>query len=169
MSDILRPNEFLLTNQMLTSINGEYVLILQTDGNMVLYEKVHHDDGSVILDHAWATETIGENAWYAIMQEDGNFVLYDWAGVSLWQSDTDGKPGSFLQLQDDGNLVINEISHAWMANSGEDEGEREGEEEEDETDSDEAIDLADQALARQVDEAMADDMLASATVIEKEK
>jgi len=162
MSDILRPKEVLFTNQMLTSINGEYVLILQTDGNMVLYAKVHHEDGSVILDPAWATETIGENAWYAVMQEDGNFVLHDWAGVALWQSYTDGKPGSFLQLQDDGNLVINEISHAWMADSGEDD-----EEEEDETDSYEAADLADQALERQVEEAMADDMLASSTVIEK--
>ena len=107
MSDILRSNELLLTNQMLTSINGEYVLILQADGNMVLYGKVHHEDGSVILDPAWATETIDETAWYAVMQADGNLVLYNREGVTLWQSETDGRPGSFLQLQDDGNLVIN--------------------------------------------------------------
>lgn len=163
MSDILRSNEFLLTNQMLTSINGEYMLIMQADGNMVLYAKVHHEDGSVMLDPTWATETIGENAWYAVMQPDGNFVLYSQEGVALWQSDTDGKPGSFLQLQDDGNLVINEISHAWMADSGE----YEDEDEEDETDSDEAIDLADQALARQVEEAMADETLVSSIAIEK--
>ena len=156
MSDILRSNEVLFTDQMLTSINGEYILILQTDGNMVLYEKVHHEDGSVILDPNWATGTIGENSWYAAMQEDGNFVLYDIAGAALWQSDTDGKPGSFLQLQDDGNLVINEISHAWMADVGEDDLE---EEEDDDLDNDEAIDLADQALSRQVEEAMADAMM----------
>ncbi|MHB1325536.1 MAG: hypothetical protein ACYDGS_10320 [Thermoleophilia bacterium] len=165
MSDILRSNELLLTNQMLTSINGEYVLILQADGNMVLYGKVHHEDGSVILDPAWATETIDETAWYAVMQADGNLVLYNREGVTLWQSETDGRPGSFLQLQDDGNLVINEISHAWMAGSVEDEEEEE--EDEDEVDIDEAIDLADQALAQQVEEALADDMLTSSKVTEK--
>ncbi len=162
MSDILRPNELLFTNQMLTSINGEYLLFLQEDGNMVLYEKVHHEDGSVMLEVTWATETSGENSWYAIMQEDGNFVLYDLEGVALWQTDTIGKPGSFLQLQNDGNLVINEISHAWMAESGEDE------DEEDDAGGAEAIDLAEQNLARQVDEALAGDMLASSAALDKE-
>ena len=162
MSDILRSNEFLFINQMITSINGEYLLILQSDGNMVLYEKVHHEDGSVVLDPTWATDTVGENSWYAVMQEDGNFVLCDIDGAYLWQSDTDGKPGSFLQLQNDGNLVINEISHAWMAYSEEDK-----DEEEDEADIYEADELAGKALERQVEEAMADDLLETPIAIEK--
>ncbi|MHB8792809.1 MAG: hypothetical protein ACYC6O_05670 [Thermoleophilia bacterium] len=162
MSDILRSNEFLFINQMITSINGEYLLILQSDGNMVLYEKVHHEDGSVVLDPAWATDTVGENAWYAVMQEDGNFVLCDMDGANLWQSETDGKPGSFLQLQNDGNLVINEISRAWMAYGEEDE-----DEEEDEADIYEADEPAGKALEQQVEEAMADDLLETPIAIEK--
>lgn len=161
MSDILRPNEILFTSQMLTSINGEYILTLRADGNMVLYEKLRHDDGSVVLDQTWSSQTMGENAWYAVMQEDGDFVLYDLEGVALWQSNTDGKPGSFLQLQDDGSLVINEIAHAWMAGSEEYE-DKEEQDQAEESEADDTVDLAAaEPLPQQLDEAMADDALAS--------
>ncbi|XP_066510085.1 B-type lectin plumieribetin-like [Hoplias malabaricus] len=40
----------------------------------------------------------------AIMQDDGNFVLYTWKPV--WASNTCGKPGTRLVMQADGNLVI---------------------------------------------------------------
>lgn len=163
MSHILHANELLFTNQTLTSVNGDYILMLQADGDMVLYEKVHNEDGSIVLDQTWTTGTIGLNAFYAVMQEDGDFVLSDPQGVTLWHSDTDGRPGSFLQLQDDGNLVINEISQAWMAAGAEDDED----EEEYETASVDAIDAADKALEQQADEALEDDARIPSAVFEK--
>jgi hypothetical protein len=46
----------------------------------------------------------------AIMQEDGNFVVYEFivpeGSVPAWNSQTYGNPGAFLRCQDDGNLVV---------------------------------------------------------------
>lgn len=74
-----------------------YSLVMQVDGNLVLY------DGVVAL---WATRTTGGADRKAVMQRDGNFVVYNSAGRALWASRTYGHPGAYLVLQDDGNLVI---------------------------------------------------------------
>jgi len=42
----------------------------------------------------------------AIMQADGNFVLYNFDGKPLWSSKTNGQNNAFLTMQDDGNVVI---------------------------------------------------------------
>ena len=42
----------------------------------------------------------------AIMQQDGNFVLYNATGNPAWATDTNGNPGARLVLQDDRNLVV---------------------------------------------------------------
>ena len=164
MSDILRQNEIMMVNQIIASPSGEYMLVLQADSNLVLYEKVRHEDGSVVLDPSWASNTVDGDVLFATMREDGNFVLVDADGVTLWESGTDGKPGSFLQLQDDGNLVINEVSHAWTAGLDDDEDDADGDESYDEDeagDLEDAVRLQDEALARQAEEAMAADELAS--------
>lgn len=159
MSDILRQNQFLMTYQMMTSPNGEHMLMLQGDSNLVLYEKVRHEDGSVVLDPSWASNTVDQDALFATMREDGNFVLVDADGAILWESGTDGRPGSFLQLQDDGNLVINEVCHAWTASMEDDEDEAAGDEAtetevediesaDDEAADDEAAD--EEAMAREI-------------------
>lgn len=54
----------------------------------------------------WATGTNGKNGCEAIMQGDGNFVLYDCNHQPLWASGTSGANGSWLAVQDDGNLVV---------------------------------------------------------------
>jgi len=36
---------------------------------------------------------------YAIMEADGNFVLYDGYGNSVWASNTGGNPGSRVNIQ----------------------------------------------------------------------
>lgn len=53
----------------------------------------------------WSSGTGGSNADAAVMQGDGNFVLYR-NGVAVWSTGTSGNPGSVLMLQDDGNLVV---------------------------------------------------------------
>ncbi len=42
----------------------------------------------------------------AVMQGDGNFVLYHQGWTPLWSSGTWGHPGAYIVLQNDGNLVI---------------------------------------------------------------
>ena len=54
----------------------------------------------------WATDTGGTAPGQAIVQSDGNFVIYDAAGSALWTAGTAGNPGAYLRIQDDGNVVI---------------------------------------------------------------
>jgi hypothetical protein len=99
MSNVLGPGGQLTPGQDITSPNNGYKLLLQNDGNLVLYR--------LIDNHAlWATGTNGQNVVNALMQNDGNFVLYLGNGSPCWASNTEGKPGSFLTLQNDGNVVI---------------------------------------------------------------
>ena len=57
--------------------------------------------------HASANEPRGMRPAEAIMQTDGNFVVYDLeTGAPIWNTHTDGHPGAYLNVQDDGNLVI---------------------------------------------------------------
>ncbi|WP_214317552.1 hypothetical protein [Nonomuraea sediminis] len=97
--DHLLPDQSLKINETLESNNGWLRLILQGDGNLVLYR-------AQVGQPLWASDTAGQPAAMAIMQGDGNLVLYDPQGVPLWAAGTDGHPGARLVLQDDGNLVI---------------------------------------------------------------
>jgi hypothetical protein len=59
----------------------------------------------------------GKNA--AIMQQDGNFVVYK-NGAPAWSSVTYGRNNAYLSLQPDGNLVINWNGNPiwWTGSSG---------------------------------------------------
>ena len=81
------------------SPNGRYRLALQMDGNLVLYD----DELGTAL---WSAGTEGTAAGQAVMQNDGNFVVYDARNVAIWSSGTAGNPGARLAIQDDGNLVV---------------------------------------------------------------
>jgi hypothetical protein len=89
----------LLPGGAVSSASGRYRLTYQTDGNLVLYDMVA---GTAL----WLTGTGGSSPGQAILQTDGNFVVYDGAGTPLWQSHTGGNPGGSMILQEDGNLVI---------------------------------------------------------------
>jgi|SRR5580704_524011 hypothetical protein len=111
----LQPGEVLRRGQQITSNDGRYRVVFQTDGNVVLYET---GTGRAI----WATNTPGSQAQQFIMQTDGNLVLY--AGTStqpsaaLWAAGTQGHPGTFAILQDDGNFVLYSGSQAlWSSRS----------------------------------------------------
>ena len=98
MADRLSPGERLNHNESITSSNGRYRLVMQADGNFVLYRV---SDGRAL----WAANTMGSGK-FAIMQTDGNLVVYDLANRALWASGTHGRPGSFLVMQSDGNAVV---------------------------------------------------------------
>jgi hypothetical protein len=95
-SDHLNENESLTKGQSLRSNNGQYQLILQDDGNFVLYGR-----GRAL----WASNTNGRAVKNVIMQSDGNLVIYGYPNA-IWAANTDGNPGSRLVVQDDGNVVI---------------------------------------------------------------
>ncbi|HEX9001315.1 MAG TPA: hypothetical protein VGB07_15525 [Blastocatellia bacterium] len=94
----LSVGEQLGVGQSLKSNNGAYTLVLQTDGNLVLYKT----GGS----HTWAAFP-KPGGTKLILQGDGNLVLYASDNRVMWSSGSNVcKGASFLVLQDDGNLVI---------------------------------------------------------------
>jgi len=84
--------------QSLSSPDGRLRLVMQLDGNLVLYTPTGHA--------AWASNTRGHTGVYALMQLDGNLVLYEPSGRALWATATEGHPGAYLAVQNDGNLVV---------------------------------------------------------------
>jgi hypothetical protein len=99
--NILSPGESLLPGQRVVSDNEMYELVLQNDGNLVLYQL--HENYSTVL---WSAETDGRPVERAVMQPDGNFVLYGPGSLVIWSSETDSYPDAYLMVQDDGNIVI---------------------------------------------------------------
>ena len=77
--DKLQHDEQLNVNDQLVSGNGRVKLVLQDDGNLVLYRT---DDGRAL----WASNTAGRPAASASMQSDGNFVVYGQDGLAHWAS-----------------------------------------------------------------------------------
>ena len=105
----MTANQQLTANQSTPSCDGRFKLILQGDGNLVLYE------GGTAL---WASGTAGKASANAIMQGDGNFVIYDTAGSPLWSSGTAGNNGAHLTVQNDGNTVIFSSGGATLWSTG---------------------------------------------------
>ncbi|MVU82773.1 LysM peptidoglycan-binding domain-containing protein [Nocardia sp. ET3-3] len=95
MSDTLQIGDELGLGQSLQ--NGTYTLTLQNDGNLVLNEPG---------DEVWASGTHGQDVQRAVMQDDGNFVLYKSDGSAAWSTETNGKGGTRLTLLPDRNLVL---------------------------------------------------------------
>lgn len=111
--DRLHANEQLKINDQLLSNNGLVRLIMQGDGNLVLYRTV--DDVAL-----WASNTPQKPVTRAIMQTDGNFVAYSAVNQPFWATGTNGHLGAYVVLQDDGNLVVYDSSHRalWASNTG---------------------------------------------------
>ncbi|GHJ42946.1 hypothetical protein Cs7R123_02880 [Catellatospora sp. TT07R-123] len=98
----LDPGETLGAGQRLVSADGQYVLVMQTDGNLVMYAP-----GSLAL---WATGTNRPGS-IVQMQTDGNLVVYAPGHVAVWASGTSG--ALHAEMQTDGNIVIyNNADHA---------------------------------------------------------
>ncbi|SMC17106.1 D-mannose binding lectin [Andreprevotia lacus DSM 23236] len=106
----LLTNQFLAKEDYLLSQDQRHQLILQDDGNLVLYRLTDHRP-------IWASGTNGKAVSKAIMQQDGNFVIYGYPDA-LWSSRTNGKPNSTLIVQNDGNVVVYEPSvPVWATNT----------------------------------------------------
>lgn len=93
----LTAGQGLIPGQQVNSCDGRFQLKMQLDGNLVLYQ------GATAL---WATGTFGSTGFSAVLQPDGNFVLYNMTGTALFASRTNGRTGNRLAIQNDGNLVV---------------------------------------------------------------
>ena len=100
-------NQTLAAGQSITSRSSRFTLIMQGDGNLVIYKAPNIP--------IWATMTNDRRGERVIMQSDGNLVVYTATGLPIWASKTQGHPGSRLVMQDDGNLVIYQGSRALWA------------------------------------------------------
>ncbi|MGF1429855.1 trypsin-like serine protease [Kitasatospora sp. LaBMicrA B282] len=101
---ILAPGTKLAPGQSVTG--KDLQLTMQGDGNLTL---THRGIPAGVL---WSSNTGGHPGAFALMQPDGNFVVYAADGNAttgtgaLWASGTYFNNGAYLQLQDDGNLVV---------------------------------------------------------------
>ncbi len=108
---VLNANESLYANEYITSQNGVYKCVLQSDGNLVVYQ-----NNTTPL---WTSNTNGTGADRLIMQGDGNLVVYNANYIAFWNTGTQSA-GAYLIMQDDGNLVIYNNGTAiwsWMTGS----------------------------------------------------
>jgi GH25 family lysozyme M1 (1,4-beta-N-acetylmuramidase) len=88
----------LTSGQSVQSSNGQYTLGMQSDGNLVL-----RGNGRAI----WQSATPNNAGGYAIMQADGNFVVYSKANKALWNTSTYNKgTGAKLVMQSNGDLQV---------------------------------------------------------------
>ncbi|MGU7813833.1 protease pro-enzyme activation domain-containing protein [Burkholderia sp. AW49-1] len=107
-SAIWKGGVVLSSGQSLTSGNGINVLVMQGDGNLVLLRQ-----GAPV----WNSGTFGHSGAFAVMQTDGNLVVYGADGAPLWNSGTGGDPGAATYVQDDGNVVIYTQRPSWSTNT----------------------------------------------------
>lgn len=95
--DTLYPTQILASNGRIVTPSAKYQLIMQADGNLVMYRA----DGTVRY-------SMAKNGAYAMMQQDGNFVEYSSNGTPLFSTGTwSAVPvENILRIQEDGNLVV---------------------------------------------------------------
>lgn len=109
--------------------SGGSALVMQDDGNLVLYatgsRAIWSSKGGYVGDILGAGKLLTRNtqirskdgAYRALMQSDGNFVLYK-SGTALWNTQTANSGGDRVVLQGDGNLVLYAGSTAkWNSNT----------------------------------------------------
>jgi cell wall-associated NlpC family hydrolase len=107
-TDMLAAGQELDSNQYIESADGRFALILQTDGNLVLY------GGQAI----WSI-TGGAGVNRLVVQTDGNLVLYK-TNTPVWWTGGNGSPAHLI-LQSDGNLVTYNNSSGgaiWWSGTG---------------------------------------------------
>lgn len=95
----LVAGEQLKENAKLISANGEFSLVQQPDGNLVIY-----DSNKKAM---WASGMNGQNVKRCVMQKDGNLVQHPGGyDNAMWSTNTKGNTGASAMLKDDGILVI---------------------------------------------------------------
>jgi hypothetical protein len=87
-----------------TASNKAFQLVMQRDGNLVVYQLDAQGERAV---PTWASNTTGNAGAQARLQDDGNLVVYRPDGTTpVWASNTANRRGANLQLGDDGALAL---------------------------------------------------------------
>ncbi|MER5729648.1 hypothetical protein ABT084_15125 [Streptomyces sp. NPDC002138] len=110
-SSDLRPGQRLEPGASLVPTPGKTELVMQPDGNLVIYALGTPGGFKLPL---WNSGTYGNPGAYATMQDDGNFVIYKQGGSAqtgggIWHTATYGsRANSYLaaSIRDDGQLVV---------------------------------------------------------------
>jgi hypothetical protein len=143
-ADTATATTTLTAGQSLMSGNGDYELVMTTDGDLVeeslhgvspIIVEVNDPDGNAYLGggnvtaidgnytvsgtlvgsdsvQIWDSGTGGHPDARAVMQTDGNFVIYSADNAVLWSAGTAGHPGARLVVQSDANVVLYDGSQA---------------------------------------------------------
>lgn len=91
-SELIMPNRSYYTGSYWFSSNFKYYLKMQSDGNLVIYNR---KDKAL-----WSSKTNGNPGAILCMQSDGNLVIYDTKDNPIWSSKTHGNPGAYAGLTD---------------------------------------------------------------------
>ncbi|WP_190194138.1 DUF6924 domain-containing protein [Streptomyces minutiscleroticus] len=125
---VLRAGEQLV-RRAVSCPSGEYGVVHQHDGNVVVYRNADHCAvwatgtdfqpsvyGSEALEHHDLDRAFGRPG-RLVLQEDGNLVVYSSTGQPLWASGTTGRSTVALMIQDSGRLVLRtaEDTIAWAS------------------------------------------------------
>ncbi|MGW4384400.1 hypothetical protein [Kitasatospora sp. NPDC004531] len=116
-STALLSGQKLLSGQSM--ISGESELVMQQDGNLVLYLDGDTGHRGPVL---WAAGTYGNPGAYASMQPDGNFVVYRQGGGpdtggALWSTGSYGHPGAVASLLN-GWFAVSGQALYWQTHTG---------------------------------------------------
>lgn len=99
-TDVLYPGQSLYQGEYIMSPDGRFYVILQFDGNLVLY----YDD---IQTYLWHSNTYGNPQITRLeMQSDGNLVLYDDNDTPYWHTHTHIYPNGYAVMTNCGEFKI---------------------------------------------------------------
>jgi hypothetical protein len=110
--DSITQRTKLASGDSLRSLNRKYVVKMQVDGNLVLY---NDQTGRAI----WWSGTQAYPGAYAILQADGHFSVYDATGIWRWGSWTSYSGiNARLTVGDDGNMrIVQPETYWWNSNT----------------------------------------------------
>jgi hypothetical protein len=114
----LYSDQTLAQDQGISSPNGRYKLIMQPDGNLVLYEYV----GNTVTPR-WRSGYYapGDAPFYLRMQNDGNLVVYNKNNNAIWATNvaTQAPAYWYLAVRDNGIFeVMDGSSSKWSSFQG---------------------------------------------------
>jgi hypothetical protein len=111
----LNQDASLKPGESIKSLNGKYMMIYQTDGNVCIYNA-----GGEGVWCSTALHTPGK----LVMQSDGNLVAYDSGGIPRWATNTNGQgtPPYTLTLRNDRVAAVIDSNHTilWSTPTHED-------------------------------------------------
>ncbi|MFD3550110.1 hypothetical protein ACFWUW_31775 [Streptomyces sp. NPDC058655] len=123
----LRPGDRLASGASLVPTPGKPELVMQPDGNLVVYAVGNPGGPKLPL---WQSGTYGNPGAYALMQEDGNFVIYKkdggpQTGGGIWHTATYGdRDNGYVSasLRDDGTFMVSgrsAVDRYWSTDTNE--------------------------------------------------